>query len=352
MFLPLLGCMITFANGFAEPFKPLQDLVDKSVPNAVLNPEINSSIFHSANPAFPFLLPGKTAPLVPKSKSMFNRVCFRFIYAITVNVTDKDEASFFYKKFKGQCVGGNEQKCSGWSKDLLEAVRKKMGTVKLLGKDGHIGRPKKKNGDEALEARLPPTLSGITSYANWCNELRKDLVPINATQNATEAFTLKIDGGNRVNSTNTTVQVNQGAQKTEKKTQVTKDAQKIEKTTQVTKAAQSAPKAKKDVQVDHKEVATAPVPVKATQHEDDGCQGESYCFHRGDKKICHCDEVKQSSKPNPFKNAATKLKGAGIAEEVSEAKGKERDLDDLEMMMHSARSAAERRVHKKQDRKA
>jgi hypothetical protein len=345
--------MMLRADGFAASSKTLQ--VNASmVKNADLNPGIDPSIFHKANPAFPFLLPGKSAPLVPESKSMFNRVCFRFIYAITVNVTENDDATFFYQLFERQCVGGDKNKCSRWSDDLLQAVRKKMGTVKLLGKDGHIGRHKKKNADEALEARLPPTLSGITSYANWCNELHKDLIAPpsgndsamrSTTQNASKAFTLKVDGRNQVNTTNATAQVTQSSQTMEKKTQVIKAAEKIEKTTQVTKGSQTLSKNKKEVQFDRTKTKV-PAPVNATRQED-GC----YCFHRGSKKTCHCDEVRQSSKPNPFKNVATKLKGAGIAEQVSEAASNERDLDDVEVMMHNARSAAERRVHKRQDRK-
>jgi len=144
-----------------------------------------------------------------QTKSMFNRKCFRFIYAATINITSNDNPAFFHNLFNLQCALGDKEKCSHWSDELLQAVRKKLGVVKLLGKDGHVGRPKKhKHGtSEEFEAHLPPTLTGLTSYANWCNELYKDLATVNnvtqaATTKTTEAMTVKASDQAQVKSTN------------------------------------------------------------------------------------------------------------------------------------------------------
>jgi len=322
--------MCLLASGSDASSNPSQVSATVAKQSATLNPGIDPSIFHSANPAFPFLFPGKTAAIEPKTKSMFNRVCFRFIYAITVNVTKSDDPAVFFKLFNHQCVGGDNHKCGQWSDDLLQAVRKKMGAVKLLGKDGHIGRSKKKSADEALEAHLPPTLTGVTSYANWCNRLHKELAIVSSdsqdgvmkeiTKNTSKVLTLKIRNGTGVNSTNAM------------KAQVTQVAQKTDGKTRVTKAVQ------KPVQPAHPMVKNI-----ENAKEGKGC----FCFHRGSKKICNCDEVKQSDEGHAFENVGSKLKGAGIAEQMSQAPSNDRELDDVAKMLHTARAAAERHAHKK-----
>merc|ERR1719160_1363606 len=133
-------------------------------------------MFNSTHPAFPFLKPGKTMPTKAATKMAFSRHCFAFIYSVTANLTKHDEASYFYNLFNAQCVGGDHATCSRWSDELLQAVRKKMQAEKILGKDGHVGRPEKESGsDDKHEPYLPPSLSGFASYSNWCNGLYKDL---------------------------------------------------------------------------------------------------------------------------------------------------------------------------------
>jgi len=291
---------------------------------------INTSMFHGEHPAFPYLLPGTTTPMQAKRKSMFNRKCFQFIYAVTANITDNDNPAFFYHLFDLQCVVGDKEKCSRWSDELLQAIRKKMGVVKLLGKDGHIGRSKKRkhSTDEEFEAHLPPTLTGITSYANWCNEIYKDLTnstTIKEQTDAMKAMTLKAN--------------NQAQMKT------------------ASGAAKVA--TRHAMQTKAKELDGGIDDAASDAVAQDGC----FCIHRGAKEVCHCDEsqkqgtekhvngaavkVKESSEPVPFKGTASKIKGLDIAEQMSTASNSDKGMDDVEALMHKARENAERAAERR-----
>jgi len=357
---------------------------------------IDEAIFHGPHPAFPFLLPGKSKPMQPKTKNLFNRDCFRFIYASTVNITKKDDPNYFRNLFALQCIVGDDHKCGKWSEELLQAVRKKMGAVKLLGKDGHIGRSKQSSKDKEFEAHLSPTMTGITSYVNWCNGVYKDLAPAK-NESATSSVTKpSVNTSVTTKATTNTTKASESSTHTTKaaKKPVTKVAKVVTTTTTTTTTTKPVPvvtmaakaakdpvaqkKAAKEKVAPAKAAKTPVVPAKAAaiKQEKDGC----FCFHRGTKKICECEdpkpqkqgssketpdkasempsvdaiakvanEVVAKSESAPIKDTATQLRGMAIADQMEEASSKENDksMDDVEKMMKKAMQAAESRAHKK-----
>lgn len=319
----------------------------------------NSSEFHSTSPAFPFLLPGQASPMEAKTKNHFNRMCFRFIYAVTVNLTKNDDPAFFYDLFYNQCVGADKKTCSTWSDELLTAIRKKMQAVKLLGKDGRIGRSKKLTKDEEFEAHLPPTLTGITSYANWCNELYGDLRGDKKEEPSTHTHaTTPTEADKKAEPTNAIKTPVDAVAKDAAEEHASSPTNAIK--TPVVAVAKNAAKEHASSEMEGFEHASSlyrelkktgnitlrlpstssPGPKAQPQHSKphDGC----VCVHRNGKQTCHCDKA-ESSETAPLKRVATQMKGLDIAEQASEAasNGNETGLDDVEAMMHKARSAAE-----------
>lgn len=360
------------------------------VPKPKPQPLFNVSIFHSEHPAFPFLVAGKAMPAEPKTRARFSRDCFHFIYTATVNLTTIDDSSYFYHLFNRQCVLGNNKTCGHWSNELLQAVKKKMMAVKLLGKDGHIGRAKKPTADEEFESRLPPTLTGVTSYANWCDELYEDLATHKpeATHNKEAAEDATKEWMNAAKADATKWGPPEVTKEATEPPEVTKEATQPEAKAATKAATTVAAKAKAvsqpvTLKVDKKsepmkeskaDTKTPVEPARAVHghpwynkpkpvnplikalHAKDHNQtkpvptkppSNCICVERADGKHCHCAKhdadasAKESSDAVPFKDVTNQLRGVAIAEQASAANEDDKELDGLEAVMHKARSAAE-----------